>query len=152
MRHPDRPMDGRGTRADRGLSRFGPRRWRSSGALLVLSAAVALVAGCGAGGPSTRPTTPTPPDRLAVTLSGAGVPAIRFDLECAVADHDACVAVVAALEKAQSDDHCAPAPDGRGAAIDVTGTLGGDAVDQRIDRSTDCQVRAYEAITAGLGL
>jgi hypothetical protein len=117
-----------------------------------LSAAVALAAGCGGGGGSAPSTTHVAPDRLAVTLSGAGVPAFRFDLECAVADRDACVGVVSALTEAQSDDVCEPAPDGGGGVIDVTGTLGGDRVDERVDRRTDCQVRAYDAVITALGL
>lgn len=144
-------MDGRVTRGDRALSNQGPRRWRSSAGLAVLSLAAALLAGCGAGDPAPRSTEPTPPDRLAVTVSGGGVPAFRIDLECAVADRDACVDVLAALTEAQSDDVCEPAPGGDG-VIDVTGTIGGDVVEQRIDRRTDCQVRAYDAIIAGLGL
>lgn len=119
---------------------------------MVLSAAAALVAGCGGDAGSAPATTRVPPDRLAVTLSGAGVPAFRFDLDCAVADRGACTGIVAALTEAQADDVCEPAADGGDGVIDVTGTLGGNPVDERVDRRTDCQVRAYDAVIAALGL
>lgn len=129
-----------------------PRPWTSSAALLALSAAAALAAGCAGGGSSTAPTTPVPPDRLAITLSGGGGPAFRFDLECAVADREACADVLAAIAESERDDVCEPAPGGGDAVIDVTGTIGGDPVSALIDRRTDCEIRAYDAVVAGLGL
>lgn len=121
--------------------------------MLALSAAVALAAGCGGGGgTATDSTAPTPPDVLSVTLSGGGGPSLRFDLSCAVADRQACADVLSAVAEADRDDVCEPAPDGGDAVIDITGTIGGDPVSARVDRRTDCQIRAYDAVTAGLGL
>ncbi len=117
-----------------------------------MSAAVAVSAGCGGGGPSTTSTAATPPDRLAVTLSGGGGPPFRFELECAVADRGACTEVLGAVAVADADDTCEAAPDGGDAVIRVTGTISGTPVSAEIDRRTDCQIRAYEAIIAGLGL
>lgn len=154
MRHPARPVGRRGTRGDRALSRFGrgPRIWTSSAALTVLSAAVAVAAGCGGGGTATGPTEAVAPDRLAVTLSGGGGPDLRFDLECAVADRQACADVLAAIAEAEADDTCEPAPDEGDAAIAVRGTISGDRVSARIDRRTTCQIRAYDDVITGLGL
>ena len=87
-----------------------------------------------------------------MTLSGAGVPAFRFDLDCAVADREACTEVLVAITEAEAEDVCEPAPQGGDGVIAVTGTLAGNPVSARIDRRTDCQIRAYDAVITGLGL
>lgn len=87
-----------------------------------------------------------------MTLGGGAAPVLRFDLECAVADRAACTDVLGALAEADADDTCEAAPDGGDAVIRVTGTISGERVSAEIDRRTDCQIRAYDAIIAGLGL
>lgn len=110
-----------------------------------------MATGCGAGGSSSTRTERVPPDRLALTLDGAGAGALRIDLECAVADRAACSAVIAALLDVQSDDECAPAADPADASILVSGTIDGARVESVVTRRTTCQGRAYDRIVRGLG-
>ena len=119
--------------------------------VVVLSVAVAA-AGCGGPGRDSGTTGPLPPDRLGVTLRGGGSPAFRVDLECAVADREACAGIIAALVDAQDQPTCAPAPEGGTGALTVSGTIGGRRVGSRVARRTDCEVRTYDRIIAALGL
>lgn len=120
---------------------------------MALSAAVAVAAGCGAGGGSTTGSTnPVPPDRLAVTLRGGGAPDFRVDLACAVADREACAAILKAVADAQSDDHCAAAPTGGPGIVVISGTIDGDPVRSRLARRTDCEIRTYDRVVAALSL
>lgn len=143
-------------RGDHGLSRLGgvPRPWRSSVAAALLSAAVAVSAACGSGGATaTGSTEPVAPDRLSVTLAAAGAAGFRLDLDCAVADRDACAGVLAAIAAAEDDERCAAAPDDDDdATILVSGTIGGDRVRALLGRRTDCEIRAYDAVATALGL
>ena len=116
---------------------------------MVLSGAVA--AGCGGGG-ATIATAPVPPDRLAVTLRAPGTPDFRVDLDCAVADREACAAIVAALIAAQEQEGCVARRDGGNASVEVTGTLSGKELDTVVERRTDCEIALYERIVAGAGL
>ena len=143
------------TRGGRALSRFAgvPRSRTSSGALLALSAAVAIVAGCGGGGDAaTGSTEAVPPDRLAVSLRGDAGPDIRFDLDCGVADRPACAAKLAAIGDADQDETCTAAAAESDARIVVTGTISGDRVSALLGRRTDCEIRVYDRVIDGLGL
>ena len=95
---------------------------------------------------------PVPPDRIFVTLRGGGAPDFRVQLDCAVADRDACIAVLGALEDAQNDEGCAPRPGGGGASLLVTGTIRGEDVRAVVPRRTSCEIRTYDRIVAGVGL
>jgi hypothetical protein len=117
-----------------------------------VGAAVAVATGCGGGGSSTGSTGSVPPDRLAVTLQGGGAAAFRIDLDCAVADREACTSILTAISDAESQDHCTAAPQGGDASLFVSGTIGGDRVRSLITRRTDCEVRTYQRIITGLGL
>lgn len=137
------------------MSRLGgvPRLWRSSAAAVLLSAAVAVTAACGGGGATaTGSTEPVPPDRLSVTLAAAGAADFRLDLDCAVADRDACAGVLAAIGAAEQDEECVAAADDDGATMLVSGTIGGEQVRALLGRRTDCEVRAYDAAVTALGL
>lgn len=125
-----------------------PRMVRSSTACLVLSA-VAL-AGCGAGG-SARSEGEQGPDRLAVTLRSAAGPSLRIDLECAVADREACRLVLSALADAQDQAPCAPRIDGSGARALVAGVIDGEQVRALAARRTDCEALTYDRIISALG-
>lgn len=142
-------------RGDHGLSRLGgvPRSWTSSVVATLLSAAVVASAACGGGGGGDRAGTsgPTPPDRLSATLAAAGAADFRLDLDCAVADREACAGVLEAIAAAEDDGECSPAPDDD-ATILVTGTIGGDTVRALLGRRTDCEIRAYDAVVTALGL
>lgn len=122
----------------------------SSTALVVLSAAVAV--GCAGEGPSSRPTDPVPSDRLVVTLQDRGSGSFRLDLDCAVADRDACSAILSAIGDAEKDKVCQAAPSGGDASVAVSGTIGGDRVRSLLTRRTDCEIRAYDRTIDALGL
>ena len=112
-----------------------------------------VLAGCSAGnGGGERSTVPVPPDRLFVTLRGGGAPDFRVQLDCAVADHDACVAVLGALADAQEQDGCVPAPDGGDASVAVRGTIQGEEVRALVPRRTSCEVLTYDRVVSGAGL
>lgn len=118
-----------------------------------MSAAAVVLAGCSAaGGGDGRSTVPVPPDRIFVTLRGGGAPDFRVQLDCAVADRDACVAVLDALEDAQREEDCAPRPDGGGASLLVTGTIQGEEVRAVVARRTSCEIRTYDRVVSGAGL
>jgi hypothetical protein len=118
-----------------------------------LSAAAVILAGCSADGGGDAPSTrATPPDRLFVTLRGGGAPAFRVQLDCAVADRDACVAVLNAVEDAQEQDGCTPVPDAGDASVLVTGTIQGEEVRQLVTRRTTCEEQAYDRVVSGAGL
>ncbi len=111
------------------------------------------LAGCsGVGAGDGRSTVRVPPDRIFVTLRGGGTPDFRVQLDCAVADHDACVAVLGALEDAQSDEGCVPRSDGGSASVLVAGTIGGREVRALVPRRTSCEIRTYDRIVSGAGL
>lgn len=140
-------------RGDHELSRLGgvPRSWTSSVVATLLSAAVVASAACGGGGDRADTSGPTPPDRLSATLAAAGAADFRLDLDCAVADREACTGVLDAIAAAEDDGECSPAPDDD-ATILVTGTIGGDTVRALLGRRTDCEIRAYDAVVTALGL
>lgn len=120
--------------------------------MAALSAAVVL-AGCSAAGDDDgRSTAPVPPDRVFVTLRGGGAPDFRVQLDCAVADREACVAVLDALEDAQDERDCVPRPDGGGASVLVTGTIEGAEIRAVVPRRTSCEIRTYDRIVSGAGL
>ena len=118
-----------------------------------MSAAAVVLAGCSAGGGADRPSTaPTPPDRLFVTLRGGGAPDFRVQLDCAVADRDACVAVLNGVEEAQEQEGCTPVPGAGDASVLVTGTIQGEEVRQLVTRRTTCERRTYDRVVSGAGL
>ena len=142
-------------RGDHGVSRLGrvPRLWRSSAATVLLSAAVAVTAACGGGGATaTDSTEPVAPDRLSVTLAAAGAADFRLDLDCSVADRDACAGVLAAIAAAEDDEECTATADDDEATMLVSGTIGGEQVRALLGRRTDCEIRAYDAAVTALGL
>ena len=121
--------------------------------LSVAAAAVALLAlawGCGGDGAAER-TGPTPPDRLEVTLVGDTVGRFRVDLDCAVADRDACAGLIAALAAADDPLTCSPA-DGGDRQLEVEGTIDGEPVRAVVARRTDCEIAAYDAAARAAGL
>ena len=117
-----------------------------------MSAAAAILAGCAGTGGDARSTVPVPPDRIFVTLRGGGGPDFRVQLDCAVADRDACVAVLNALEDAQSDEGCVASPAGGDASVVVTGTIQGRPVRSIVRRRTTCEIRTYDRVVSGAGL
>jgi hypothetical protein len=117
----------------------------------LLSAAVAASAGCGGGGGAGTATEPVPPDRLSATLAAAGAADFRLDLDCAVADREACAGILEAIAAAEDDRECSPAPEDD-ATILVSGTIAGDAVRALLGRRTDCEIRTYDAVVTALGL
>lgn len=121
---------------------------------MLLSAAVVASAACGGGGgaASTGSAEPVPPDRLSATLSAAGVADFRLDLDCAVADREACAGILDAIAAAEDDEDCAAAPEDDDATILVSGTIGGDRVRALLSRRTDCEIRAYDGVVTALGL
>jgi len=134
----------------------GSQSGSSSSARRRLSAAVAaaaallLLAACGGGGSSER-TGPTPPDRLRVTAEGGGGGRFRVDLDCAVADRDACTGVLAALAAADDPQTCSPAAGGDRRLL-VEGTIDGEPVRAVVGRRTDCEIAAYDAAVRAAGL
>ncbi len=114
-------------------------------------AAVALAAaGCAADG-GDRPTGPSPPDRLSVTLHGGGFGGFRVELECVVADRGPCAEILDALRALDEDERCSPLA-GRDGRAELDGTIGGDEVRAVVARRTDCEERAYARVVAALGL
>ena len=134
----------------------GSHRGSSSSAPRLLSAAAAVVAaaalagGCGAGAPAER-TGSTPPDRLQVTAEGGTAGRIRVDLDCAIADREACAGVITALAAADDPQACSPV-DGGDRVLRVQGTIDGQEVRAVIERRTDCEVAAYDAAARAVGL
>jgi hypothetical protein len=112
--------------------------------------ALAVAAGCGRGDAPPR-TGATPPDRLSVTAEGGSAGRFRIDLDCAVADRDACAGVVEALLAADDPQTCAPA-DGGDRVLRVAGTLDGEEVRVVLRRRTDCEIAAYDAAARAAGL
>jgi hypothetical protein len=114
-----------------------------------LSAGVAaLASACGGGGGG--PPTGVPPDALAVVVQGSGYAGFRVDLRCAVADRDACAAVLDAAT-AEDGPSCAPAP-AVADRIVVTGTIEGEDVSAVLRRRTSCEIERYDDVLSALGL
>lgn len=114
-----------------------------------MSAGVAIAAaGCGGGGGG--PTTGVPADAIAVVVEGSGYTGFRVDLECAVADREACAAV---LDAATAEDGaaCEPRPEGPD-RITVSGVIDGGDVSAVLRRRTTCEIARYDAVLAALGL
>jgi hypothetical protein len=118
--------------------------------VVVLSVAAIGLAGCG-GGEGRAETGQTPPDHLSVEIRGGGFGAFRIPLDCAIADRDACAAVVSTIGAADRDAVCTPTTD-NGARITVTGTIGGARVGAVLRRRTNCETRAYDQVAGVLGL
>ena len=110
--------------------------------------AIALVAGCGGGG--AAPTAPVPPDTLSVTIEGAGEPAFRIELACAIADRDACAGVLEVLRAADAES-CDRRRDER-SRITVRGVIDGERVAATLRRRTSCEVSAYDRALTAVGL
>jgi len=119
--------------------------------LAAAAAAVVLIAAaCGGGGAAER-TAATPPDRLAVTAEGGGSGPFRVDLDCAVADREACAGVIAAVAAADDPRTCSPA-DGGDRRLQVEGTIEGEPIRAVVERRTDCEIAAYDAAVRAAGL
>ena len=135
----------------------GSQGGTSSTAARLLSAAAAVAAllalawGCGGDGGASERTGPTPPDRLQVTLEGGTVGRFRVELDCAVADRDACAGLIAALAAADDPPTCSPA-DGGDRRLLVVGTIDGEPVRAVVGRRTDCEIAAYDAAVGAAGL
>ena len=135
----------------------GSQGGTSSSPARLLSAAAAAAAllalawGCGSGDGAAERTGPTPPDRLQVTVVGDTVGRFRVDLDCAVADRDACAGVIAALAAADDPETCSAA-DGGDRQIEVEGTIDGEPVRAVVGRRTDCEIAAYDAAVGAAGL
>ena len=95
-------------------------------------------------------TGATPPDRLSVTVEGGSAGRFRVDLDCAIADHDACAGVIAAVAAADDPRTCSPA-DGGDRRLEVEGTIGGEPIRAVVERRTDCGP-AYDAAARAAGL
>ena len=131
------------------------RGWSSSAPALLRTAvatvvAVGALAGCGGGGGAER-TGPVPPDRLVVTAEGGGIGHFRIDLDCAIADRDACAGVLAAIASADDPERC-EARDGGDRSLAIEGMIGGEEVRALLRRRTDCEVDAYDAAARAVGL
>jgi hypothetical protein len=114
---------------------------------VVLSVAALLAAaGCNGSGEGDR-TAPTPPDHLTITIAGPETGSLRVDLDCEVADQEACARVVRALRDANDDESCVPVPD-RGERITVAGRIGGRRFEAEARRRTDCEARVYDRLVA----
>jgi hypothetical protein len=111
---------------------------------------LAVAVGCGREAAPER-TGPTPPDRLSVTAEGGTAGRFRIDLDCAVADREACAGVVAAIVAADDPQTCSPA-DGGDRVLRVAGTLDGEEVRVVLRRRTDCEIAAYDAAARAAGL
>jgi hypothetical protein len=118
---------------------------------LSVVAALLLAAGCAGSGEGEGRTGPTPPDRLTVVAEGGGIPRLRFELDCAIADRAVCVPVLDALRRANDDADCAPA-DGGDRTLTVRGTIDGRRIGGVLSRRTDCEIAAYDAAARALGL
>ncbi|WP_217923367.1 hypothetical protein [Miltoncostaea oceani] len=116
----------------------------SAGVVVVL-----LAAGCGGGGGG--PPTGVPPDRLSVRVDGAGYHGFRTDLDCGVADLDACIAVLDAVARIDLSATCTPVEDD-GGRIEVSGTIEGDRVSAVLRRRTTCEIEDHDRVLAALGL
>ncbi|HET6689252.1 MAG TPA: hypothetical protein VFG74_00160 [Miltoncostaeaceae bacterium] len=119
-------------------------------AAAVVVAAVLLAAACTGGGAAER-TGATPPDRLSVTVEGGSARPFRVDLDCAVADRDACAGVIAAAAAADDPGTCSPA-DGGDRRLRVEGTIDGEPIRAVLERRTDCEIAAYDAAARAAGL
>lgn len=118
--------------------------------MAVLSAAALALAGCGGGGGGGgESTAATPPDRLSVQISEGGS-TFGVALDCAIADRDACAAVLTAIGRADEDATCAPTPDD-GGRITVTGTIDGKKIGSVLRRRTDCETTTYDDVAKVLG-
>ena len=115
-----------------------------------MAAVLRLAAACGGGGGADR-TGPPPPDRLTVTAEGGTAGPFRVDLDCAVADRDACAGVIAAVAAADDPAACSPA-DGGDRRLQVRGTIDGEPVRAVVERRTDCEIAAYDAAARAAGL
>lgn len=91
-----------------------------------------------------------PPDALAVVVQGSGYSGFRVDLRCAVADRDACAAVLDAAT-AEDGPSCAPAPVVPDRIV-VTGAIRGEEVSAVLRRRTSCEIERYDDALAALGL
>jgi hypothetical protein len=134
-----------------GSSSSAARLLSAAAALAAVAAAVLLLAAACAGGGVAERTGPTPPDRLSVTAEGGSAGRFRVDLDCAVADREACAGVIAALAAADDPQTCSPADDD-GRRLEVDGTIGGDPVRAVVKRRTDCEIAAYDAAARAAGL
>ena len=119
-------------------------------ATAVVAAALLVSAACG-GGSALERTGATPPDRLSVTAEGGTVGRFRVDLDCSVADREACAGVIAALAAADDPGTCSPA-DGGDRRLKVEGTIDGEPISVTVERRTDCEIAAYDAAARAAGL
>ncbi len=119
--------------------------------MLVLSAA-AIAAGCGGAGPTTTATTAEAQDRIEVSLGGGEDGSLRISLDCTVADRAACSTILEALADARDAEGCTAMAGTPRARLRVSGSIAGDRVSALVTRRTDCEVRTYDRVVAGLGL
>jgi hypothetical protein len=111
-------------------------------------AAAVLVGGLAACEGPESPST-IPPNRLTVSLAVGDAGSLVLRLDCEIADHDACAGIISALREETDSERCEPIHDS-GSRIQVTGRIGGQAVDRVLRRRTDCEARVYDRVQRAL--
>ena len=112
-----------------------------------MAAAALLGASAGCGG--SEPRSSMPPNRLLVSLAAGEVGPLLMRLDCEIADNAACTGIIDALREGVSSERCQPIQDS-GSRIEVTGMIGGQAVDRVLLRRTDCEARIYDRVRRAL--
>jgi hypothetical protein len=102
-------------------------------------------AGCG----SSEPRSSVPPNRLEVSLAAGEAGPLLTRLDCEIADNTACTGIIDALREGVSSEGCEPIRDS-GSRIEVTGRIGGQAVERVLLRRTDCEARVYDRVRRAL--
>jgi hypothetical protein len=111
-------------------------------------AAAALLGACaGCGG--SEPPSSVPPNRLEVSLAAGEAGPLLLRLDCEIADNAACRGIIDALRQHVDTEGCKPIQDS-GSLIEVTGRIGGQAVDRVLRRRTDCEARIYDRVRRAL--
>ena len=118
---------------------------------LPLLLATALIA-CGEDEEQTASPPPANETRLTIAVGGDGVDPQTIELDCVT---DPCdegkLEKLAALTKPPDMAQACTQVYGGPEEVHVTGTLGGEPVDRKIDRSDGCGIAAYEALFQALG-
>jgi len=111
-------------------------------------AAAALLGACAGCEPSEPPSS-VPPNRLEVSLAAGEAGPLLLRLDCEIADNTACTEIIAALREGVDSEGCQAIRDS-GSRIEVTGRIGGQAVDRVLRRGTDCEARLYDRVRRAL--
>jgi hypothetical protein len=120
--------------------------------LLPLLLATALIAGCGDDDEQPAATPPASETQLEVQVSGEGVDAQKIQLDCVTDPCDeAQLDKLGAVTKPPDEAVACTQLYGGPEQAHITGTLRGQPVDRRIDRSDGCGIADYEALFEALG-